>query len=285
MTFAALAFLAVLGSSDSSANSLVDAELAFCRSAVSQGIREAFLAYLADDAIVFRPGPVSGRTVYRESKPSSAVLTWHPVQAEISRAGDLGYTTGPWAYRKNASESPVAFGQYMSVWRIQADGQWRVILDVGIDHPEMDTASCPVYFGYPSGNDELERSLSVDTAAELRTLMNMDRALSRSTSEQGFVRAFLGEARDDVRVYRSGGLPIIGNEAVREHVKDLESESTWEPKGGVVSRSGDLGYTFGIAESLRRDGAMSEQMNYVRVWKKQSGKKWMVVLDLAIPLR
>ena len=283
MTPAVFALLIVFGS-DSSATSLVEAELAFCRAAVSQGTREAFLTYLAEDAIVFRPGPVPGRPVYRDSEPSSAILTWHPVQAEVSRAKDLGYTTGPWVYRKKAGDSPVGYGQYVSVWRTQADGQWRVILDVGIDHPEIDTTSGPVYFGYPSEDSEIERSLGVDTAAELRTLMNLDRALSLSSSKQGFVRAVLAEARNDVRLYRSGGLPIIGFEAVKNHSTDLESGSTWEPTGGVVSRSGDLGYTFGKAESLKQDSGVSKQMSYVRIWRKQSEMKWKVVLDLAIPL-
>lgn len=47
--------------------SLVEAERAFSRLSAEKGIRTAFLANLAPDAIVFRPMPVPGRKAYEES--------------------------------------------------------------------------------------------------------------------------------------------------------------------------------------------------------------------------
>src|SRR5262245_51009985 len=86
-------------------DSLVAAERAFARASKDKGIREAFLEYLADDSIVFRPRAVSGRKWYQDRPESGGHLSWEPAFAEISRGGDLGYTTGPWSFRaKDAPE-------------------------------------------------------------------------------------------------------------------------------------------------------------------------------------
>ena len=45
-------------------DSLIASERAFSRHSVDHGTREAFLAYLAEDGIIFRPLPVNGRRVW-----------------------------------------------------------------------------------------------------------------------------------------------------------------------------------------------------------------------------
>ena len=103
---------------------------------VEKGIRDSFLANLADDAIVFDPGPVNGKELYTKRSPSEAQLIWEPIFADVSNAGDMGYTTGPWEYKKTKSDAiPVAYGQFLSVWKRQSDGPWKVVLDGGVDNP------------------------------------------------------------------------------------------------------------------------------------------------------
>ena len=80
---------------------------------VEKNIRDAFLANLADDAIVFDPGPVNGKQLYLKRPVSDAQLNWQPIFADVARAGDLGYTTGPWEYKKNKGDAkPSAYGQF-----------------------------------------------------------------------------------------------------------------------------------------------------------------------------
>src|SRR5262245_3867562 len=88
--------IAPLAAADpTSLDTLVAAERAFSAAAVEHGMQAAFLEYLADGAIVFRPGPVNGRQSWKARNPKGA-LVWGPSFAEISGAGDLGFTTGPW---------------------------------------------------------------------------------------------------------------------------------------------------------------------------------------------
>ena len=120
----------------SALQSLVQAEKNFAHMSIEKGIRDSFLANLTDDAIVFDPGPVNGRELYTKRSPSEAQLIWEPIFADISSAGDMGYTTGPWEYKKKKTDArPVAYGQFLSIWKRQRDGTWKVVLDGGVDNP------------------------------------------------------------------------------------------------------------------------------------------------------
>lgn len=83
------------------------AEKAFARESVEKGMRTAFLDALSDDGVVFDPGSgtQNGKEVWQAKKDSAAILDWQPILAVVATSGDLGYTTGPWNYRKSPNES------------------------------------------------------------------------------------------------------------------------------------------------------------------------------------
>jgi ketosteroid isomerase-like protein len=107
--------------------------------ACSQGAAEVdrFVSCFAEDATIYPQGmPVqTGSAAIREtytkfhSAPGFA-LTWTPTKAEV--AGDLGYTVGTYQLTTNdAAGSPVAEqGKYVSIWRRQADGGWKIVEDI-----------------------------------------------------------------------------------------------------------------------------------------------------------
>src|SRR5438094_2662615 len=112
---------------------LVEMEHAFAKAAATKGTRDAFLEFLADDGIIFQPGPVNGKKFWSERQPRNGLLSWEPIFADVSRAGDLGYTTGPCEFRPNGpDDQPVAFGQYFTIWKKQTDGSWKAVLDRGV---------------------------------------------------------------------------------------------------------------------------------------------------------
>src|SRR5262245_41095472 len=95
-------------------DSLVEAERAFARLSVSQGMKDAFLANLANDSIVFRPQATPGRPWFEKNPAPTAQLNWEPAFADIAKAADFGYTTGPWEIRRQPSEAPAGFGHYVT---------------------------------------------------------------------------------------------------------------------------------------------------------------------------
>jgi ketosteroid isomerase-like protein len=265
-------------------DSLVSAERAFSKTSVSKGIREAFLTYLAGDAIVFRPHPVEGRKWYQERPATPALLTWEPAFAEISRAGDLGYTTGPWEFKPDsAKDGPSTYGHYVSVWKKQPDGAWRVVIDVGIVHPKPETPAAGPTF---PAMTKRKAAPSVDVEAERAALLNVDRAFAKASASQGAVVAFTSFVADDARFYRMNTFPLIGKEKARSALSEKPGLLTWQPIAADLSRAGDLGYTYGSAEfkPTANDNGAVESSCYLRIWRKDTNGAWKVVLDLDSPI-
>ena len=100
-----------------------------------------WLEFFADESAIFPPGspPITGiaavRAHYLENGPGP--LRWTPLHAEASPDGVLGYTWGTWTYPgKNAAGEPVnATGRYLTVWRRQKDGRWKIAADIGNNDP------------------------------------------------------------------------------------------------------------------------------------------------------
>ena len=57
----------------------------------------------------------------------------------LSTAGDLGYSTGPYEFRKDAADAvPASFGNYITIWKRQPDGTLKVLIDLGTANPRPD---------------------------------------------------------------------------------------------------------------------------------------------------
>jgi ketosteroid isomerase-like protein len=100
---------------------------------------DGFMSFVADDAsmlpfdVPIATGEEAIRAVFSalSSAPGFA-LSWSATGAVVSRAGDLGYTIGTFELTVNDAEgNPVTtVGKYVTVWRKQADGQWKVVADI-----------------------------------------------------------------------------------------------------------------------------------------------------------
>ena len=275
---------AQLSDASSDLDSLLEAERAFSKLS-TQGMHQAFLTYLADDAVIFRPRPVEGKKWYAERGETPGTLTWTPIFAEVSREGDLGYTTGPWDFTMEDDES-IEYGHYVSVWRKQPDGSWRVVIDVGIVHSKPQAEAIIAFSPekVPAVNDG--DTAYVDVEAEREELLKVDREFARHSISKGTVDAFLAYSTDDVRFYRMNVFPIIGKKALRAALSKQPGLLIWEPMAARVSQSGDLGYTYGISK-FRADaskGLAPESASYMRIWKKQLGGAWKFVLEIANPI-
>ena len=249
---------------------LVESERAFTRDVAANGIRDGFLAHLAEESVVFQAGPVDGRRSYEVRPVTNARLAWDPAYAEISSGGDLVWTTGPWTFRPGEAEPIAAAGHYGSLWRLGKDGLHRVELDIGIVHePVAEPPTDPdtrVLAGEPVP--------SGDWVAELE---EADRALS-AAAVQDLTAAYAGRAEDDLRVYRVGSLPAGGDAAVPLAVE--RGPFAWEPVGAGVSEAGDLGYTYGRARGPEADPG-ADPGGYLRIWRRGGAGEWRLALDLA----
>ena len=127
-------FVSAQGQISTGLQELVDTERAFAQAATEKGIRDSFLEYFADDAIAFNPAPISAkdRLRSRPARPfSDYELRWEPRTGDIAASGELGWLTGPSTFIDHTSPgAQPQHGNYLSVWRRQADGAWRVFIDL-----------------------------------------------------------------------------------------------------------------------------------------------------------
>jgi ketosteroid isomerase-like protein len=130
------------GAPKPTAQDLIRADEAFCKASAERGL-DGWLSFFDVDAVIFPPGKdcVKGllaiRAHYEVKKWSPAGLTWKSLGAEISASGDLGYTYGTWDFTgKGKDGKPVtATGKYLTTWKRQKDGSWKVLADIGSDDP------------------------------------------------------------------------------------------------------------------------------------------------------
>src|ERR1039458_9105981 len=102
----------------------------------------AFADWFAEDGVSLGNGqpPVVGRVAIVKSanwSPQAYQLVWTPTDAAMGPSGDMGYTWGHFEGRsKDANGNPVVTtGRYMTIWRKQPDGNWKVVLDAGANEP------------------------------------------------------------------------------------------------------------------------------------------------------
>ncbi len=75
--------------------------------------------------------------------PQDYQLTWTPEGGELAPAGDMGFTWGH--YEGRAKNSAVTRGRYMTVWKKESDGTWKVVLDTSNeDAPDAAKCDCKV---------------------------------------------------------------------------------------------------------------------------------------------
>jgi ketosteroid isomerase-like protein len=121
---------------------LMQADRQFSADVQRDGI-DAWVKWFAPDGQQIGPGrQIVGQAAIRDFMKdtfadSTAKLVWWPVSARIASSGDLGYTIGRYEARKRNPDGTVTVrgtGRYITIWRRQADGSWKVDVDTG--HPD-----------------------------------------------------------------------------------------------------------------------------------------------------
>jgi len=264
---------------------VVEAEQAFARHSIDHGMKAAFLRYAAPDGVVFEPGgPVNAIETWARRTPApEGLLTWWPTYADVSRAGDLGWTTGPYEFREKPSDAkPADTGHFFTVWRRQPDGGWKFVLDLGVRHPAPDAPETELR--YPAW---LKKSAPAagefsDTATARKSLLEAEREFSEVSAKKGARAALLARADETLRMYRDGTHPVVGREAVARALKVDGEIIVWKAMKGDVAVSGDLGYAYGTYELKATSTQPEERGNYARVWRRAGGE-WRVVSQVVSP--
>jgi ketosteroid isomerase-like protein len=118
-----------------------------------------------------------------------------------------------------------------------------------------------------------------DRVKALNEMLHTDVDFSNLAKEQGFRKAFLEYMAEDGILLRDNSEPIVGAKAIQyiSSINDSTFKLDWDPKGGDMAKSGDMGFTYGLY-TLTGDTSQQEG-TYITVWRKQDDGKWKFLLD------
>jgi ketosteroid isomerase-like protein len=95
------------------------------------------VSFYSDDAIVMPPNGPSATTkeairALWKDLLTDAKISWKTKKAEAAQSGDLAFSSGTYEVTLNdPTGTPVNDrGKYLEVWKKQADGTWKVIVDI-----------------------------------------------------------------------------------------------------------------------------------------------------------
>lgn len=114
---------------------MLDADRTFSKMSEEKGMKNAFLEYIDSNGVLLRPNrqPIIGADAIDfliQQNDSAYTLQWEPQNGTVAHSGDLGYTYGIYALKPKLKDT-IIYGTYVSIWKKQANGQWKYVLDSG----------------------------------------------------------------------------------------------------------------------------------------------------------
>jgi ketosteroid isomerase-like protein len=114
-------------------------------------------------------------------------------------------------------------------------------------------------------------------------LYDLEAKFAKATAEGGG-KAFATWFAEDAVTLSNGQPPVHGRDAISKKAtwaaKDYQL--TWTPTEGVMSATGDMGYTWGHYEGRSHgpDGQTTVTTGrYLTIWRKEADESWKVILD------
>ncbi len=251
----------------SAADAVIAAERAFAADGAVTGWVEAFARWSEPDAILLGAGPVSARDFLNTIDPANrhdTSLNWAPEFAGVSAAGDFGFTTGPYS-------GGATFGYYFTVWRRQADGNWRWLYDGGLNTKtplSPDPAFAVIALAPPAANE--------GSAGAAKASVDAIEAMLAASASANAPAAISGLFAKTSRMHRQDAAPAIGVGAVSAALAEGPNRINFTPLRSDASAGGDMVFTLGEA---RWDGGSGY---YGRIWSREADA-WRIVFDQIVP--
>jgi len=259
---------------------IVRAEKSFADRVRALGVRAGFLDWLAPRASCSAP---AGARACDLREPADRVARAPRVASRARgdqqrrlaglehRPVDVGGATA-------RRSRPTRSADYMSVWRKQPDGSYRVALDCGIGHPDPLKEETEITYSAPVSTP----GLGSRPLAARQSLYQADASFARYAATEGVAGAMSRYATDDIVVLREGQTRIVGRSAAKTALAPFEREPRLTSNAQYISDSGDLGYTYGSYVTGRGTGADSSW--YVHVWHRGAAATWRLACDVLMPV-
>jgi ketosteroid isomerase-like protein len=265
---------------------IVAAERAFAAATRHLGIRDGFLTFLTADAIDIAPErdglaivslPARLRAQPAGAVPPTRQLLWEPRTGAVSQAGDLGWLTGP--YRSTARDGATgeSYGAYFSIWKRQADGTYKVRLDIGI-------ATASPVSSFAEGFTPAEPPSAPPSGGEPATERDI-RAVEAAFADAattGVGDAYRARLLPGARLHRNERSPFVGAAAAAGFISGFD-RIAWAVLHAEVADSGDLAFTAGsydgVVAGTEGQPQSMERGFFVRVWQRDAAGVWRIAFE------
>ncbi|MCP4215207.1 MAG: hypothetical protein GY765_11145 [bacterium] len=269
------------------AKNMLEADRLLSKSAQAKGILEAFREVAAGYTVLLPNGsrPIQGKqaleVIIAANKKNGVPIMkrqWEPLGAEVSKAGDLGFTYGRFLPTSAQQDTqPPAYRYYSNFWRKHTDGSWKIALGQGLLTMEG--------LELKPLENRLNRSKADAVTLEV---IDTELAFCKHAAEKGISKAFYFYMAENGMVLGSGGAPVTkaayarAIEAAAKQTNRSKTSLVWEPFFSFVSTSGDLAYNYGpyVLTTYDAEGKASKRYGcFATIWKLQADKTWRFLVD------
>lgn len=192
-------------------------------------------------------------------------LIWWPVATEVSEKGDMAYTFGASGAVAPDSTGKLTIegrGTYLTVWRLQKDGSWKVTADMG---------------GQTNAR-ALERAADTAAAREITVIEGQRNDAvhkgDRAALERIYSYDFLG--------MRFGDSPLDRKTLIPQLLKNAGLTFS-RPESLVVSVAGETGVVHGVFRSTGDEGSIT-RASILNIYVRRAGK-WVLVRGISNQLK
>jgi hypothetical protein len=255
-------------------NKAVDADKAFNKLVEKKGIKGGFLAVADPEGIIFKPNVININEFYKNIDQQAGTLTMQPNFARIAVNGDLAFTAGPYLYQNGTDDTDKVYGDYVSVWKANESGELKLLINLGIQHPEPETDAISD-FKNPDSTKQV--APSKDPFAGKRIILATDNAFNHSLNISALA-AYKEFLSPEGRYYFPGFEAISGQDKIMKFVDNEAISISAQTTNAGRSTSNDLAYTYGKARIKK--GEIVSDYNYVRIWELDASHKWDVLLEV-----
>lgn len=254
---------------------LVEAERNFAKESAMFGRKKAFVDNLASECLVFNDKWISkGREFFNERKDSPTILKWEPDFADIPQSGDFGVTSGMWELQEyKPNTKPMAKGYFLSVWKKQNDGVWKVALDVGTIVPISDNEKTELSFS----EMKLPEIIS-DKESAIKEILEGEKHFQECSKNGNSTDCQISFFCQGARLIKAGSPLVKNEEEIKKNLAEIAKSIAWKIDGCDVSSSSDLGFTYGTVETIGE--TKFPQACFVRIWKKDNLGNWRILIEL-----
>jgi hypothetical protein len=248
-------------------DNLIKAEKDFAAYSVAHSTKEAFQQFIDSNSIMFDNGKaVKAIEFWEKREKNSGVLNWRPQYAEISASEDFGYTTGPWTFQPTKSDTVVARGQYITVWHINKNGEWKFLVDLGVSNTPANTIGDVRIIDAPK---QEENKKAIPHISPLVTAENSFNKLFENKKSKAY-KTWL--SRQSI-LNRHGSLPAVTSAERQSIIDSTPAGLKYTMNGWGISQVPDMGYTYGT--TVIND----KTENYLRIWRREKNG-WKIAVEV-----